>query len=124
MAGTVRIQQPHKAILDRRIQIVIEKVFPVRQLQLLHYSLDRTRIVADCQYKFLTEGIFRDQLVGRLLRTCGVSLWGKLFWSGNNKIAVLQLVGFTEQKVAEKLFPIFKFRLNVTQLNTIFLSII
>ena len=72
MAGTVGIEQTHKAIFDRRIEIVAQKVFPVRQIHLFHHSLDRTRIVTDCQYEFLTGGIFRNQLVGYLWGTCGV----------------------------------------------------
>ena len=72
MAGSVWIEQTHKAIFDRRIEVVAQKVFPVRQIQLFHHSLDRTRIVTDCQYEFLTGGIFRNQLVGYLWGTCGV----------------------------------------------------
>ena len=44
--------------------------------------------------------------------TCGVSLWGELFRSGNDQITVLQLVGFAQQEVTEELLQVFKFRLN------------
>ena len=73
MAGTVRIEQTHKTFFDCRIEVVVQKVFPVRQIQLFHHSLDRIRIIADRQYEFLTGGIFRNQLVGYLWGTCGVS---------------------------------------------------
>ena len=52
--------------------------------------------------------------MGCLWCTCGVSLWGEFFRSGNNQITVLQLVGFAKQEVAEKLFKMFKFRLDAT----------
>ena len=112
MAGTVRVEQTHKTFFDCRIEVVVQKVFPVRQIQLFHHSLDRIRIIADRQYELLTGGIFRNQLVGYLWGTCGVSLWGELFRSGNNQITVLQLVGFAQQEVAEELLQMFKFRLN------------
>ena len=66
MAGTVRIEQTHKTFFECRIEVVVQKVFPVRQIQLFHHSLDRIRIIADRQYEFLTGGIFRNQLVGYL----------------------------------------------------------
>ena len=66
MAGAVGIEQTHKTFFDCRIEVVVQKVFPVRQIQLFHHSLDRTRSATDCQYEFLTGGIFRNQLVGYL----------------------------------------------------------
>ena len=50
--------------------------------------------------------------MGCLRCTCGVSLWGKLFRSGNNQITVLKFVGFAQQEVAKEFFQRFKFRLN------------
>ena len=43
---------------------------------------------------------------------CRVSLWSELFRSGNDQIAVLQLVDFAQQKVTEELLQVFKFRLD------------
>ena len=46
---------------------------------------------------------------GQLVR---FSLWGELFRSRNDQITVLQLVGFAQQEVAEKLLKGGKIRLN------------
>ena len=54
------------------------------------------------------EILFGSNLSG----TCRVSLWGELFRSGNDQITVLQLVGFAQQEVAEKLLKGGKIRLN------------
>ena len=57
--------------------------------------------------------------MGYLPRTCGVSLWGELFRGGNNQITVLQFVGFAQQKIAEELLQMFKFRLDAAGLVAI-----
>ena len=79
---------------------------------MLHQFFYRELIIANSFYDLAHGNIIRDQLVGYLSGTCRVSLWGEFFRSGNNQITVLQLVGFAQQEVAEKLLKGGKIRLN------------
>ena len=84
MAGAVRIEQTHKALLNCRFKVVVEKSFSVCQAKILHQFPYRELTIADSSDNFAYRDIIRNQLVGYLWgqlvgSACGVSLHRILF---------------------------------------------